>query len=171
MMTDIERMCTQPTEEDRAWFPDIAGNGDPLGTLRYAWANFRDESFILQYLSPAVIRQFRLFRLMDDTSETTLLVDAIHDDAGYRAIRRSLARSYDTSESDADVQVVDVDLAADRRLILQHRTRPGRLLAQRDAEATLRHVAALWGYEVRLQEIDSDSDAVLATHTAEPQGA
>ena len=171
MMSDIERMCVTPTAEDRAWFPDIAGNGDPLGTLRHAWANFRDESFVLQFLSPAVIRKFRMFRLMDDTTQSTLLVDAIHDDAGYRAIRRSLARSYDPGESDADVQVVDADLAGDRRLMLQHRTRPGQLLAPRDAEATLRYVAALWGYEVRLLEVDAETEAVLATHTANPPPA
>jgi stage V sporulation protein R len=167
-MSDIERICTQPTQEDRTWFPDIAGNGDPLGTLRYAWANYRDESFILQYLSPSVMRQFRMFRLLDDTAETTLLVDAIHDDPGYRAIRRSLARSYDPGESDADVQVVDVDLAGNRQLMLQHRTRPGRLLAQHDAQLTLRHIASLWGYEVKMQEVDADTDAVLATHVAGP---
>ena len=34
MMEDIERISTEPTEEDRQWFPDIAGNGDPMGTLR-----------------------------------------------------------------------------------------------------------------------------------------
>jgi stage V sporulation protein R len=170
MMTDIERMCTNPTAEDRAWFPDIAGNGDPLGTLRYSWANFRDESFILQYLSPPVMRRFKMFRLLDDTAESALLVDAIHDNAGYRAIRRSLAASYDPGASDADVQVVDVDLAGDRRLMLQHRTKTGKLLAQRDAEGTLSHIAGLWGYEVRLQEVDVDTDAVLATHTAAPPG-
>jgi stage V sporulation protein R len=168
MMSDIERICTKPTTEDRAWFPDIAGNGDAIGTLRHAWANFRDESFVLQFLSPAVMRKFRMFRLLDDTAEPTLLVDAIHDDPGYRAIRRSLARSYDPAENDADVQVVDVDLAGDRRLILQHRTRPGQLLAQHDAELTLRHIAYLWGYEVRLLEVDADSEAVLATHAAAP---
>jgi stage V sporulation protein R len=166
MMRDIERICTEPTEEDRGWFPDIAGNGDPLGTLRYAWANFRDESFVLQFLSPAVIRQFRMFRLLDDSAESTLLVDAIHDEEGYRAIRHSLAQSYDPAERDADVQVVDVDLSGDRRLMLEHRTRPGQLLAQRDAEQTLRYAAALWGYEVTLRETDIESEAVLATHTA-----
>jgi stage V sporulation protein R len=30
MMQDIERICTNPTDEDRAWLPDIAGNGDRL---------------------------------------------------------------------------------------------------------------------------------------------
>jgi len=67
--------------------------------------------------------------------------------------------------------VVDVDLAGDRRLMLQHRCRPGQLLAQRDAEQTLRHVAELWGYEVTLQETDADTDAVLATHRAKPPAA
>src|SRR5690606_17548097 len=55
MMQDIRRICLEPTDEDRQWFPDFAGNGDSWATLRYAWANFRDESFILQYLSPALI--------------------------------------------------------------------------------------------------------------------
>ena len=36
MMNDIKRMCTEPTDEDREWFPEIAGNGEPLGTLREA---------------------------------------------------------------------------------------------------------------------------------------
>ncbi len=168
MMTDIARICEQPTAEDRQWFPDIAGNSDAIGTLRHAWANYRDESFVLQFLSPKVIRDFRMFRLLDATAEPTLLVDAIHDDEGYRTIRRSLARSYDPGINDADVQVVDVDLSGDRRLMLQHRTQAGQLLAQKDAEATLRQLATLWGYEVRLQEVDAQSEAVLATHSANP---
>jgi stage V sporulation protein R len=96
------------------------------------------------------------------------LVDAIHDDAGYRAIRKSLAQSYDPATSDPDVQVVDVDLEGDRRLMLQHRTKPGQLLAQPDGAQTLRHLAALWGYEVRMEEVDADTDAVLATHSGSP---
>ena len=168
MMTDIARICEAPTPEDRAWFPDLAGNGDPVGTLRRVWADYRDESFVLQYLSPKVIRDFRMFRLLDNTTEPTLLVDAIHDDEGYRAIRRSLARSYDPGLNDPDVQVKDVDLSGDRRLILEHRTGPGRLLARGDAEGTLRYAAALWGYEVVMQEVDAGTEAVLATYSASP---
>ena len=168
MMTDIARVCETPTAEDRAWFPDIAGNGRAHATLRHAWANYRDESFVLQFLSPRVMRDFRMFRLLDESAEPTLLVDAIHDDEGYRAIRRSLARTYDPGLNDADVQVVDVDLAGDRRLVLQHRTRPGQKLSPKDAEATLRQLSVLWGYEVRLQEVDSETEAVLATHAASP---
>ncbi len=47
MMQDIERIALTPTDEDRLWFPDIAGNGDSYGTLREVWANYRDESIDL----------------------------------------------------------------------------------------------------------------------------
>ncbi|WP_428480805.1 hypothetical protein [Roseomonas gilardii] len=61
-----------------------------------------------------------------------------------------------------------MDLAGDRRLMLQHRTQPGRLLQAKDAETTLRYLASLWGYEVKLVEVDAMTDAVLATHSAGP---
>src|SRR5690606_32270880 len=50
---DIRRICEAPTEEDRLWFPDMAG-GDWLDAVHFAMENFKDESFILQYLSPKV---------------------------------------------------------------------------------------------------------------------
>ena len=168
MMRDIARICTEPTEEDRIWFPDFAGNNDQVGTLHYAWSNFRDESFVLQYLSPEVMRQFRMFRLLDDTSNPYLLVDAIHDEEGYREVRRTLASSYDPSEMVSNIQVTDVDLEGDRRLMLTHFTRAGRLLSQADAQATLQHVATLWGYEVLLEEVDTFEDSRLAVHKAKP---
>jgi spore cortex formation protein SpoVR/YcgB (stage V sporulation) len=161
MMQDIRRMCTEPTEEDRRWFPDIAGNGDPNGTLRHAWANFRDESFILQFLSPHLIRKMRLFQLRDDAAEPNLLVDAIHDDRGYASIRRALARQYDIALLEPDIQVVDVDMAGDRRLMLQHNVVDGILLDELDTRAVLRHIAELWGYEVKLIEVDAASEAML----------
>jgi spore cortex formation protein SpoVR/YcgB (stage V sporulation) len=44
MMCDIERIATQPTAEDRQYFPELAGCGDGLGALKDAWANYRDPS-------------------------------------------------------------------------------------------------------------------------------
>mgnify|MGYP003349414831 CR=1 FL=1 len=90
MMRDIERVCMAPTDEDRQYLGDIAGTGDPMGALRHIWANYRDESFILQYLSPHMIRDFGLFRVHDDSDKPHLSVEAIHDERGYRDIRRAL---------------------------------------------------------------------------------
>ena len=161
MMQDIKRICQDPTAEDHKWFPDFAGNGDPWGTLRHAWADYRDESFVLQFLSPALIRKMRLFKIHDDAESSNLEVTAIHNERGYREVRKSLARSYDLSQLEPDIQIVDVDLAGDRRLILHHRVANHILLAEDDANLVLRHIANLWGYEVRLIEVDAESDVTL----------
>jgi stage V sporulation protein R len=164
MMQDIKRICTEPTDEDREWFPDMAGNGDPYGTLRHAWANFRDESFVLQYLSPHLIRKFRLFQVTDDTDEPTMRVDAIHDDLGYRKVRSALSKQYDLARREPDIQVVDVDLTGDRCLILAHSVYNGVMLEEKTCQAVLRHVAELWGYSVRLLERDALTDETIKTH-------
>ena len=168
MMEDIERICRTPTAEDREWFPDFAGSGDPMPTLRHGWAEFRDESFILQFLSPQLIRKLRLFHLKDDAAQPVLRVDAMHDERGYRRIRRALARQYDPAWTDPDIQVVDVDLAGDRKLILEHRAMLGRLLEEQEARQVLRHLASLWGYDVLLREVDSATGASLREHAVSP---
>ncbi|MGR4841875.1 SpoVR family protein [Rhizobium sp. LARHSG275] len=169
MMQDIERIVTTPTEEDRAWFPDIAGRGDAMAVLRDIWANYRDESFISQFLSPNLIRQLRLFHLYDDPEQTEgVLVSAIHNERGYLRIRRQLSREYDIGWTDPAIDIVDVDLAGDRRLLLQHIVMNGCYLQEADMKLVLQHLADLWGYEVLLQEID-DSNSVAREHTASPR--
>ncbi len=160
-MQDIRRICLEPSDEDRQWFPDFAGNGDPWQTLRYAWANFRDESFILQYLSPALIRKMRLFQIHDDQDEPHLLVTAIHNEQGYNEVRKALARQHDLARYEPDIQVVDVDLAGDRKLVLHHQVTNGVLLDERSTRAVLRHLANLWGYDVKLYEVEAATDRVL----------
>lgn len=164
MMQDIQRIADTPTDEDRYWFPDLAGRGDGIAAVREAWANFRDESFVLQYLSPHLIRKLKLFSVRDDAEDPYLLVEHIHNERGYRHIRKLLARQYDLAFLEPDIQIVDVDLAGDRRLILHHRVTNGVLLEETDAKAVLRHIANLWGYEVQLIEVSAVSDAVLKEH-------
>jgi len=168
MMRDIKRICEEPTEEDRDWFPDFAGNGDAIGTLKEAWAEFRDDSFILQYLSPRLIREFRLFHIHDRSDSPFVNVCSIHDEAGYRNIRRKLAEQYDIGCRDPDIQVISADLSGDRRLVLHHNVRDGILLDKDNCDRTLLHVAHLWGYRVRLMEVDSDTNEVLREHEALP---
>ena len=166
MMEDIARIATAPEAEDRDWFPDIAGRGDANAVLREAWANHRDDSFIAQYLSPRLIRRLRLFQLIDDEGEEDLRVDAIHDERGYQRVRRALARHYDVGRIDADIQVEDVDLVGDRRLVLHHRVLDHQLLAAEDARAVLQQLADLWGYGVLLREVDASAGVVLREHHA-----
>jgi stage V sporulation protein R len=164
MMRDIKRICLEPEAEDREWFPDIAGNGDPYGTLRHAWANYRDESFMLQYLSPRLIREFRLFKVLDEEGADALVVNAIHDERGYREIRRALARHYDLARHEPDIQIRDVDLAGDRCLVLSHVVHDGVVLDEASAKAVLEQLGELWRYGIRLEEIDAATDRIVKTH-------
>ncbi len=153
MMQDIRRICEAPTEEDREWFPAIAGARDWRGVLKEAWANYRDESFIQQFLSPKVMRDFRMFALSDVGEDEPLTVTAIHDERGFHKVRETLARSYDVSTRDPDIQVVDANLAGDRTLRLQHRSLNDIPLDPVERDATLAHVRYLWGYDVTMEEV------------------
>lgn len=164
MMEDIRRICENPTEEDREWFPGFAGNPDWKSVLRGAWANYRDESFILQFLSPHLIRKFKLFVITDDMKHPELVVSHIHNSQGYREIRQILARSYDSAYIDPDIQVVDVDLKGDRELKLRHRVLDGVLLDEAACKEVLKHAKVLWGYDVSLTG-ESDDSAVGFNHT------
>src|SRR6186997_2829642 len=169
MMQDIERIVTSPDAEDHEWFPDIAGKGDAMGVLRDIWANYRDESFIAQFLSPKLMRHLRMFHLHDDPEETAgIKVDAIHDERGYRRVRRELARQYDVGFIDANIEVVDVDLAGDRRLMLRHTVVKGAQLTEADTKRVLQHLADLWSYDVSLVEVDT-SGKVLKEYVANPR--
>ena len=169
MMSDIERMTLDPTDEDREWCSDIAGNGDVFGTLKHIWANYRDESFISQYLSPNLMRRWKLFYVLDEGARAKeVKVEAIHDERGYRQIRRALARQYDIALIDPDIQVADVDLAGDRRLVLQHVVLNAMLLDAKQASDVLQNLADLWGYDVHLREVDG-SGTVLKEHAAKPR--
>ena len=96
-------------------------------------------------------------------------VQAIHNERGYRKIQRALARQYDVAWTAADIQVVDVNLAGDRKLVLHHRALNRVLLEEKDAKLVLQHLADMWGYDVLLKEIDPGSDAVLKEHAASPK--
>lgn len=169
MMRDIKRMVEEPTEEDRDWFPNLAGTGDAMAALREAWADYRDESFIHQYLSPAAMREFRLFALNDDAEDPEMRVSAIHDEQGYRNIRRGLARQYDVSAHDPAIEIIEANLSGNRRLVLRHAVRDERLLDKAECERTLQCLANLWGHRVKLLEMCSETDDVLVEHDALPR--
>lgn len=155
MMEDIVRICTDPKEEDKDWFPAIAGSGDWRSALKDAWANFRDESFILQYLSPTVMRHFHMFALGDDAAKSYYNVDAIHDERGFRQIRDQLSRMYDLGAREPNIQVTGVDLSGDRTLHIQYASYNGRKLDKKTRDAVMTYVKRLWGYDVKLDEAEA----------------
>ena len=156
MMADIKRICEAPSAEDRDWFPHFAGKGDFMGVLKDAWANYRDESFIEQFLSPKLMRDLRMFALHDTASDSAYTVSAIHNEQGYRRVRAALARQYDAGLADPNIQVTGADLKRSRKLHLEHRMHRGIPLHQASKDVILAHIEHLWGHEVALEEVSAD---------------
>lgn len=152
MFHDIRRICEQPSAEDRAWFPNIAGS-NWFKTLDFAMRNFKDESFIAQYLSPKLIRDLRLFAVADHAQEEDLFIDAIHDEQGYCRIRSLLSQQYSRDYMVPDIQIVRYARDSDRSLTLRHQAQRNRPLHEDDAAETLKHLGRLWGFPVYLESI------------------
>ena len=168
MYTDIKRICEKPTDEDRAWFPDIAGK-PWLPVLDHAMRNFKDESFIGQYLSPKLIRDLRLFAIRDDEKQSDYHVSAIHDDAGYKRVRESLSHQYDLGSREPNIQVWNVNLRGDRSLTLRHFQHNDRPLHDSGQEV-MKHVARLWGFGVHLESSNSQGEVTKRWTVQAPPG-
>jgi spore cortex formation protein SpoVR/YcgB (stage V sporulation) len=154
--SDIRRICEQPTDEDERFFPDFAG-GDWLDTIHHAMANFKDESFILQFLSPKVIRDLKLFSILDDDKEREVEVIAIHDDSGYRQIREELADQFNLSKQEPNIQVQEVDLRGDRSITLWHLQHDRIPLSDNNAKEVMKHLRHLWRFDVHLESMRDES--------------
>ena len=161
IFTDLRRICEQPTAEDREWFPQLAGS-DWLESLHFAMQNFKDESFISQYLSPKVIRDFHLFAITDDSQDSSLEVSAIHNAEGYQQIRQMLSAQYNLSQLEPNIQVQQVNISSDRALTLRY-TPHNKIPLGGAIEQLMRHLHRLWGFEVVLEQLDHNNQlSVLA---------
>ncbi|MGX9461505.1 SpoVR family protein [Shewanella sp. A14] len=152
MFVDIRRICEKPTDEDRKWFPDIAGS-NWLTTVHFAMQHFKDESFISQYLSPKVIRDFKLFGILDNEKRSQLTVSAIHDEQGYQDIRNTLSQQYNLSNIEPNIQVQQVNINDDRSMLLRYIPFDNIPLTNNHQEM-LKHLHRLWGFKVTLEQID-----------------
>lgn len=161
MMSDIRRICEAPTAEDREWFPDLA-DSDWISSLDFAMRNFKDESFIAQYLSPKLIRELKLFAVLDDDTRRKLEITAIHDEHGYRRIRQALADQYNLGSREPNIQVWNVDRSGDRSLTLRH-TQYNRRPLDESVDEVLKHLRRLWGFTVRMETVHEDGGVEL-TH-------
>ena len=160
IFTDIKRICLDPTDEDKRWFPEFAGKQNWVEVLDYAMRNFKDESFILQYLSPKVMRGMRLFTINSEEDNNYLEVGAIHNDEGFRQLRQNLAGQYNLGNLEPNIQVYSVDTKGDRSMTLRHYRHNNCPLDDASTNEILGHIQNLWGFDVRLESVDSEGEVL-----------
>lgn len=161
VVKDGQRVWSPITEEDKKWFPDII-NTDWVETTRYAMENFKDETFILQYLSPKVARDLQMFAFNDpDALAEEYIITEISNERGFRELRRKLGKSYALENIIPDIQITAVDYKGTRKLIMEHFVKDGKPLHVEDAKKVLQYTADLWEYSAVLKtfEYNDEGDA------------
>lgn len=166
---DIKRICLNPTAEDKAWFPEFAGNPDWVSVLKGAMEDYKDESFVAQFLSPKVMRDFHLFSFRDDDRDSQIEITAIHNDLGYKEVRQALARQYDLGTKMPNLKVSGYDFRGDRSLILEHTVYNRKPLAEDDMSEVLKHVYHLWKHPVVLNNVDPETNKVESSMHCPPK--
>lgn len=159
ILQDVKRMCENPTDEDREWFPHLMGR-KWQDAVKEAAFEYRDDSFIAQWLSPKVIRDLRLFTVSydqgnpednhSDSDRIDAIVSEIHDDVGYKNVRNALARSMERINYVPQIVVREADLEGDRTLRLEYVPYMGRTLNLEDSRAVTDYIDYLWGYAVEI---------------------
>jgi spore cortex formation protein SpoVR/YcgB (stage V sporulation) len=119
--------------------------------------NFKDESFIAQYLSPRVIRQLKLFAITDDDEDSHIEINSIHNTEGYQKVRHRLADQYNLGSIEPNLQIYNIDVRGDRSMTLRHYQYNRRPLAS-SVDEVLKHLTNLWGFDVKLETISDAPD-------------
>jgi spore cortex formation protein SpoVR/YcgB (stage V sporulation) len=148
MYTDIRRICENPTAEDREYM-SFAG-ADWNETILDAVANYKDSSFVSQFLSPALIRKWGFFHMQDDTDKNFYSIEKTANERGYGAIRNALSEQYNIRSYQPDIQVVNANLRGSRRLELEYIPYSKHMLHRPNTEQVMENVKFLWGYDVSI---------------------
>lgn len=156
MFMDLKRVCEEPTEEDQKWFPELC-NTDWKESLKDIMMNYKDDSFILQYLSPKVIRDLGLMVTSRESMDTrygdpltVLVVTDIQDDEGVWEIREALSKQYGLSANRQPIlEVKDYHYFDDYTMILNYKPLKGRELSE-ETKKVIHYIQDLWGDPVQL---------------------
>lgn len=144
---DIRRICENPTAEDLQYLPHLKGV-HWLDAVKEAMSNYNDSGFIGQFMSPRVMRDFKLFSLEDKAFQSDYRVETIHNERGYEKLRALLAEKHTRSARVPHIQAIRADVTGDRTLTLKYTPYRNRPLDPESQVAVMEYVKYLWGYPV-----------------------
>lgn len=157
IFNDIKRICTRPTDEDKDFFPELV-NTDWRKAVQFAMQHFNDESFIMQYLSPHLVRKLKLFAVENNPKHAMLTVKAIHNSSGYETIREHLSAQYVPFYSLPDIKITSVDTHTGT-LCLVYQPHDHRQLSA-NVSPVLKHLYHLWRKPIKLIAKDKQGSVV-----------
>lgn len=167
IMEDVRRICEEPTEEDKRWFPNIAGKGDWVNTCNDILYSSSDETLVRNFMSPTVMRKFKFFLLEGDMRDEFLEVSAVHADDGFMKIREQLAADYRLSDVIPKVTLKDYQYETDRCLVLQHDVINEQKLEPKSLQMILEMIHHQTKHPVVMESVNSQGK-VVASYASPP---
>lgn len=164
---DVKRICNEPTDEDREWFPHFAGKGNWEDMALHMMESCDDETLVEQYMSPTVMRKFKYFMLEGKLENEFLEVKAIHADDGFKKIRRQLAADYRMSDKIPKISLADHQEETDRCLVLRHDVINGQMLEPKSLQQILEMIHYQTKHPVVVESVNESGD-VIASYSSPP---
>ena len=178
MFQEIKRICEKPTEEDIQFCPSYC-NTNWIETINSIVKNYRDESFIREFLTPNLIRKLKLFSIETGIDDEVYTVGAIQKEEDYNKIRNTLAEQYSWEAMLPEVEIRTTSMGVDRynseRAELGHSASlfPGGLdnkdylriyfhdkknnmFNQSDLEVLYLYIKVCWKHDVSIYVVDSN---------------
>ncbi len=153
MFKDLRRICENPTKEELKEYPEIA-NTDWRVSLINIVRNFRDESFILQYLTKNVVQELQLFTIFNEAPQIPYnIVTSTQKQPELALIRESLARQYSIQRFRPDIEISGCNFDGNRRLQLVYKVYKDKDLTK-DWKRTNDYLQELWGFGVDISAED-----------------
>lgn len=160
ILRDIERICKNPTEEDKKWFPHFAGEPDWMSVVKHAVYSSSDETFIRQYLSPQVMRDLDMLAVESRADKKFYEITAIHAGDGFQLMREVLSQDYRLHEKVPNITLHDYQDKTDRCLVLRHHVVDDQLLDTKDAEMILEYMHHEWEHPIVLESVTEDGEVI-----------
>ena len=108
------------------------------------------------------MRDMRLFEITDLEDSENYDVSAIHNDKGYKSVRKSLSEFYNRSRYVPDIQVYSVDVSGNRSLSLLYTSIDDKDLDINELDKVLPHIKFLWGFPVRVVQRESGKNSTIS---------
>lgn len=153
IFSEIKRICENLNDEDNHILKSFSNN-NWVDCILNAVESYRDESFILQFLTKNLVKKHRLFSIYDDENLKHYIVDKIHDDRGYESIKKNLSEMFNYNLIVPEIVVEKVNFKGDRTLYLKHNRIKNINLNNKTIFKVLQKIKRLWGFKIVLNSVD-----------------
>lgn len=155
MFNDIKRICEKPTEEDKQFSPGLIGK-NWIEEVNSAAINYRDSSFVAQFLSPKLVRDFKFLTIRNDSEQDFYEVTAVHDDVDFKEIRKHLENHYNLYNHIPSLSIEGASLKGNRTLYLSLRQINREYTEENGLLNSIKLLKRLWPHTIRLKYYHDD---------------